>query len=66
MMKRLDNMKRTRWKLALITFAILIVSAYMKHWLPGISEELLITAAAPAVAYLWAETKRPSGNGEYS
>jgi len=51
---------RTRLKVGLICFFSILIVAILKNWLPGISIELVVSACLPVLAYIFAETKRPS------
>lgn len=52
---------RTRLKATLIGFFGVLVTAWAKHWLAGISEGLVITAAGLITAYIAGDSFRPSG-----
>ena len=54
-------MKRSRFKVTVVVIFALFVCAILKHFLPGLSIEILGLAVATAVKYMWDETKRPSG-----
>ena len=59
---------RTRYKFGLIAFFTFCALAVAKHFLPGMSEVLIISASVPVVSYILSEGKYPSvprgGNGE--
>ena len=52
--------KKTRFGFAMIAFFTFIACAVAKHWLAGLSVEILVIGAVPTLAYIVAETKRPS------
>lgn len=52
--------KRTRFKFAIIAFFTFIACAVAKHWLTGLDVQILVIGAVPTLAYIVAETKRPS------
>jgi len=52
--------KRTRFKFAIIAFFTFIACAILKHWLEGLDVQILIIGAVPTLAYIYAESKRPS------
>lgn len=54
---------RTRLKVCMIAFFVVVVTAWAKNWFPGISLELMGMAVTTVLGYLFVETKRPS-NGE--
>lgn len=51
---------KTRLKVGLIAFFTFVACAVAKHWLTGIDLEILAIGAIPTLAYIYAETKRPS------
>ena len=52
--------KRTRFKFGLVAFFTFVVCAIAKYWLTGLDVQILIIGAVPTVAFIMAETKRPS------
>ena len=52
--------KRTRLKFAMIAFFVLIVVAILKHWLPGISDAVLLMATGTPLVYILGDTFRKS------
>lgn len=52
--------KRTRLKLTWAAFFALLGMAVLKHFLPGMSLEIIGIATTTVLGYLWVETKRPS------
>jgi len=52
--------KRTRFKFGLVAFFTFIACAILKNWLPGLDVQILVIGAVPTVAFIMAETKRPS------
>jgi hypothetical protein len=52
-----------RYIVAMVAFFAVLVTAWAKHWLPGISEPLVGVAAGLAGTYIAGESWRPS-NGQ--
>lgn len=52
--------ERTRLRFGMIAFFSMLVVAILKHWLPGISETIVISACVPVVMYIIGETWRES------
>jgi hypothetical protein len=57
---------KTRLKATLIGFFAIIITAWARHWLEGISESLVVTAAGLIGAYIAGDTFRSSksANGQ--
>jgi len=51
---------RTRLKVTLVGFFGVLVTAWAKHWLTGISDALVITAAGIITGYIAGESYRAS------
>jgi len=52
--------KQTRFKFGLLSFFSLLIVAILKHWLPGISDTIILSACVPIVTYMLGESFRPS------
>ena len=57
-------MKRTRLIFGIVAFVGILIVATLKHWYPGISTELVISACVPVLGYILGETYRASKNKE--
>jgi len=53
-------MSKTRFKVTVVVIFAMIGCAILKHFLPGLSIEILGLAVVTGLGYLWNETKRPS------
>jgi len=53
-------MKKTRFKITTVVVFVMVACAILKHFLPGLSIEILGLAMINGLGYLWSETKRKS------